>query len=313
MVKTQSSWRKNEKTIDGPDRLFPDAFLSSSSALASEMKEWTVLVFLNGHNNLDSFGLMNINQMIQVGSSDQVNVVVQWASKKNGHTKRIYINKGSYEVIQDMPQVDMGNYKNLVDFANWAQQKYPAKKYLVDVWNHGNGWHIMDGVFGNSSVHTNDISFDDTTGHSIKTEELGRAMGEIAQLTGGKVELYASDACLMAMAEVAAEMTNSVKYFAGSQEVEPGEGWPYTTFLAGLVDHPSMDGGGVAKLLSREYKAAYSGGVYGQKTVTFSAWDLSKMTSFYDAVKNLAGQLKALDTPSCKWRVERSIALKLFS
>ena len=35
-----------------------------------ELKEWTALLFLNGHNNLDEFGEMNLNQIEEVGSSE---------------------------------------------------------------------------------------------------------------------------------------------------------------------------------------------------------------------------------------------------
>jgi hypothetical protein len=262
----------------------------------AEAKDWTVLVFLNGHNSLDSFGKMNIDQMSQVGSSDKVNVVVQWASEINGNTKRLFVKKGGYDVVQDMKPVNMGDYKNLIEFVRWGQANYPAKKYMIDVWNHGNGWHMQE----MGQIHTNDISYDDIFHSQITTEQLGLAMAESAKITGHKVELYASDACMMAMGEVAAELSDSVKFFGGSQETEPGEGWPYSTFLARLIAKPTMDGGELASALSQEYKAAYSGGLYGNKEVTFSAWDLSKIDAFYGAVKNLATELKALDPQSLK-------------
>ncbi len=269
----------------------------SSISLADSAKEWTVLVYLNGHNSLDSFSKMNIDGMSQVGSDANVNIIVQWASIANGKTKRLYITKGGFDVVEEMAPADMGDYNTLVDFAKWAAAKYPAKKYMVDVWNHGSGWHLQD---INVGFHVNDISYDDTTGHKITTEQLGVALGQIAQATGQKVELYASDACLMAMGEVAGEMTNSVKYFGGSQETEPGEGWPYQTFLGRLAAKPTMNGGDLAVALSEEYQKSYSGGVYGNKEVTFSAWDLSKMDRFYAAVRALATELKGLDANQLK-------------
>ncbi len=270
----------------------------STVTFAADLKEWTVLVYLNGHNNLDRFGKMNIEGMSQVGSNDKINIIVQWASEANGDTKRLYVTKGGYDVVEDMAPADMGDYKTLIEFARWAKNKYPAKKYMIDVWNHGNGWHIQD---VNAGLHINDISYDDLSGHHITTEQLGVAMGEIAKLTGQKVELYASDACLMAMAEVAGEMANSVKFFGGSQETEPGEGWPYQTFLARLAAKPTMDGGELAIALSQEYTKAYSaGGVYSKNEVTFSAFDLSKMDQFYTAVRALTNELKSLDATSLK-------------
>ena len=42
-------------------------------------KEWTFLIFLNGNNNLNRFGRDNLIDMEKVGSTDQLNIVVQWA------------------------------------------------------------------------------------------------------------------------------------------------------------------------------------------------------------------------------------------
>jgi len=40
-------------------------------------KEWTIMVFVNGKNNLETYALKDMNEMEMIGSSDKVNVVVQ--------------------------------------------------------------------------------------------------------------------------------------------------------------------------------------------------------------------------------------------
>ncbi len=263
----------------------------SAPLMAAEMKEWTFLTFLNGNNSLDQFGGMNIDQMKEVGSTDQVNVVVQWASMKAATTKRLYVKKGSYDVVEDMPRVDMGDYHQLVEFVRWGAQHYPAKHYFLNVWNHGGGWHRVEVSALGNVITPNDISWDDHSGHFITTEQLGVAMSDIAKILGQKVDIYGSDACLMAMAEVATEMKDSVAYFVGSEEVEPGEGWPYATLLQRWVANPKADGAEVSKILTQEYWKAYNGGVYGKKSITFSAMDLSKLDAFNQSVANLGREL----------------------
>lgn len=270
--------------------------LSQAEDLTAQTKEWTILVFLNGHNNLDQFGEMNIKQMAQIGSSSEVNMVVQWASLKNKDTKRLFVEKNNIKVVETMKPVDMGDYKELVEFVEWAHKKYPAKKYMIDVWNHGNGWHrIQSGEF-----KPQDISYDDITGNKITTEQLGIAMEQVAKITGSKVELYASDACLMSMIEVATQMKDSVKYFAGSQDLEPGEGWAYHTFLGPLVKNPKMNGGELGKILSKEYLAAYSGGIYGTQDVTFSVLDLAKLPQYLSSMKSLTQEMMGWDSSGIK-------------
>ena len=56
----------------------------------------------------------------------------------------------------------------------------------------------------------------------------------------GKVDVLAFDACLMQMAEVAYEVKDLADYVVGSEETEPGPGYPYDPFLAGLLGHASL-------------------------------------------------------------------------
>ncbi|WP_413585203.1 clostripain-related cysteine peptidase [Bdellovibrio sp. HCB274] len=274
--------------------------LASSFAVAAtqSVKEWNMLVFLNGNNNLDSFGPMNINQMEQLGSNDQVNVLVQWASASRDNVTRHLITKDSNTntvtspVVQNLGSVDMGDWKELVKFVDWANQNYPAKKYFIVVWNHGGGWHLLNvpGV-----IRPMDISWDDNTGNRITTEQLGQAMAESAKIIGHKVDVYSSDACLMGMVEVASEMSESVQYYLGSQDVEPGAGWPYATFLAKWFNNPAMTPAELVKVHAADYLAAYNGGVYGHRKVTMSAYDLSQLDTYEQSLKRMAEELQGLN------------------
>jgi hypothetical protein len=263
-------------------------------------KEWTFLLYLNGNNNLDSFGKLNLNQMEAVGSSDSVNLVTQWASIENGDTRRILLQKDgdtanvTSPVIQNMGKVDMGSDKTLEDFIHWGITNYPANHYFVAVWDHGSGWHarINDVLAG--EIHPTDISWDDNTGHSITTKQLGAVMGRVSQWLGRKIDIYGSDACLMGMAEVAGEMKDSVAYFVGSQEVEPGPGWPYTDFLAPLVANPQMSAKDLSVLLATTYAASYNSGSNGNQNVTMASYDMAHFSDLSDATVKLSAQIKKM-------------------
>lgn len=265
-------------------------------------KTWTFLVFLNGDNNLDPYGAENIRAMEQVGSNDHVNIVVQWASESAGKTVRLLVKKSTNPnvvtspILQDMGQVDMGDYHSLQDFIQWGVQNFPADHYFVNVWNHGSGWHSRNVKRNKTSHLFGDISWDDITGHSITTEQLGQVMKYAARLIGHKVDLYASDACLMAMAEVANEMSKSVNVFAGSQETEPGAGWSYQDLLSRWLEIPNATPAQVAKILAETYVKSYEGGVNGYSDVTFSAFDLSKLAAFDQAMNDFSSNIKSLNS-----------------
>lgn len=262
---------------------------------SSALKEWTFLVFINGHNNLSSFADMNIKDMEKTGSSDKVNLVVEWGSASTKITKRLLVkkstnpNKVTSPSVMEMPNHDMGDYKNLVDFVAWGVKNYPAKHYFVAVWNHGSGWHRT------GQVSARDISFDDNTGNVITTEQLGIAMQESAKIIGHNVDIYGSDACLMQMIEVGGEFNGSVDYMVGSQELEPGEGWPYAPFVKQWIASPTMTAAQVSVLLSKEYQKSYDGGVYGNKPdTTFSAVNLQKLPALYASLTTLQQSLRGL-------------------
>jgi len=264
----------------------------SLSARAAQ-KEWTMLVFLNGNNNLDPYGTTNLKQMETIGSTGDINVVVQWASAASNRTKRMLVQKSTGSgvtspTVQELPRVDMGDYRQLIDFVRWGVQNYPAKHYFIDIWNHGGGWHRWGGGMLLAPL---DISIDQFTGHSINTPQLGMAMAEAAKIIGHKVDLYASDACLMAMAEVAYELSNSVEVFAGSEEEEPGRGWPYDRLLKRWSATPQATALEVGKLLTDEYTQSYIDQHDGE--VTYSVLDLSK-------IETLAGSLKAMGSAIAK-------------
>jgi hypothetical protein len=273
---------------------------------AKAEKEWTFLLFLNGHNSLSSFGAKNLIDMEKSGSTDNVNMVVEWGSEDTKITERLLVQKSAdptkvtSPVVMSLPNRDMGDYKNFVEFVKWGVDNYPAKHYFVAIWNHGAGWHFQDMNVAGGTVHISDISYDDDSSHHISTEQLGLAMGEIKTYLGRNVDIYGSDACLMQMMEVAGEMKNSVNYLVGSEETEPGEGWPYEPFMNKWTATPTMAPADVAMLLSKEYTKAYNGGVYSRQEVTFSALDLSKYDALVESTKVLTAHLKSMTAASLK-------------
>jgi hypothetical protein len=267
---------------------------ASAVATTNQPKEWTFLIFLNGNNNLDSYGEMNMNQMEKVGSTDKVNVVVQWASLKNRRVGRYFMEKDSNPkkvtstMVEDMGHTDMGDYENLIDFVRWGAKNYPAKHYFVNVWDHGSGWH-----FNKDGAAIKDISWDDTSGNHITTEQLAVALNESAKIIGHKVDLYGSDACLMGMVEIAHEMKDAVSVFLGSEETEPADGWPYDTFLQGWNRLPQdASARDVASLLTKEYQKYYQA---RNENVTLSAFDLNFLAPLNQSLRKFSNSLSLLD------------------
>ena len=272
----------------------------ASPSATPPVKDWTFLVYINGNNNLDEYGSLNINQMEKVGSTDKVNVLVQWASLARKSVQRLYIKKDNDEtkvtspVVQTLGNIDMGDYRSVIEFVRWGAQNYPAKHYFVDIWNHGNGWRQKLVVSGQFKIEG--ISYDDLSGNHITTEQLGTAITESARILGQKVDIYASDACMMGMAEVVTEMAASVNVFGGSQETEPADGWPYDVLLTKWNALPSATAQDLGIILTNAYVDAYASGALEGTNATFSAYDMSKLDAFNASIKAFGAELSGLDT-----------------
>ncbi|MCK5583719.1 MAG: hypothetical protein KAI33_08015, partial [Elusimicrobiales bacterium] len=176
-----------------------------------DAKEWTVMVFMNAKNDLSEkkflgltgkFSQKDIAEMKKVGTTDKVNVVVEYgaAGKK---TKRMLIKKknGFFSkdevVYEKFKNADMGDYKEVVDFVKWSKTNFPAKKYMLVLWNHGLGWldPNLDNHTGGTGT-SKGILFDDETKNYVKTLELGEIFKET-----GYIDILMMNACLMQMAE----------------------------------------------------------------------------------------------------------------
>jgi hypothetical protein len=169
----------------------------------------------------------------------------------------------------------MGDPQTLVNFVSWAANNYPAKKYLLVIWNHGGGFKSL--------VYTKGIAQDDTSGKDIITmSELEYALSAINTQIGN-IDIVGMDACLMGMTEVAYQIKDYADILIASEESVPFNGWPYDTILEELTGNPLMLPGQLSADIVDKY--IYS---YPYNNVTQSAIDLSYMDTLASQLSNLA-------------------------
>jgi hypothetical protein len=223
---------------------------------------------------------------------------------------------------------------------------YPARHYLLVIWNHGSGWDdsnlyanhgdyfsgdpppiVRKGVVMNAEgsvarvqprkarpvamaqarsavrrahralfastvdtmVRSRAIAFDDQAKDFLDNMEIKRALGEMKTLLGRPLDLIGFDACLMAMLEVNYQIMATARYAVGSEEEEPGNGWPYDRILKALAKKPAMAPDELARTVVAQYAASYGAG----DGVTLAAVDLGQSDSLAAAVEKLGGSLLA--------------------
>jgi len=286
-------------------------------------KAWTFAVWVAGDNNLDSFGGKDLAELKQVGSTDDVAVVAQFdRAGPTQHTRRYVLQKGTTldeDAVDDLGETDTGDPQVAIDFFTWAMQTHPSEKVLAVIWNHGSGIDETDvyarargeGVPGGRvrAVATSGyrralfsttidqavadaedggkrgIAYDDAAKDFLDNKELERVLAEVKQRAGRPIDILGFDACLMNMVEVAYQLRDSVDFIVGSEETEPGNGWPYEEQLKCLVESADAPVGEVAAKLAGNYIKSYAG---SGEAVTQSAVDVSRVEDVATATKSLA-------------------------
>ena len=295
------------------------AATESADAQTTE-KDWTVLVFVNGDNNLEGAAIDDLNEMEAAGSSSQLNIVVQLdrisgydSSNGNWTTcKRFYVTQdpAGYDStivsteIADLGERNMGDPATLIEFAQWGKDNYPAKHYALVLWDHGNGWRLLERSTDEKGVAPTDvdtggpmvapagIGWDDTSGGDyITTPELRFALQSINTYYGAKIDVLGLDACLMGMLEIDYELAPFVDYRVGAEETEPWDGWDYEASMLWLVSNPAATAAQLAQRLVNDYGSFYGAG----SDTTQSAVDLAlvRQGSVAGEVHTLAGHLRS--------------------
>jgi hypothetical protein len=286
-----------------------------------------MMVYLAGDNNLETYGAKDLGEMNAVGSSEQVAVVAQFDRMSDQITRRYAITANQNleaNCVAELAEVNTGDPTALLDFVTWACQAYPAERYGLVLWNHGTGWKDEDiyrtaqqqgvadritrgqvrglasGKVGRSlfnitmerlvaeAVQTERaILFDDSSADFLDNMELRLVLQEVVQRIGHPLDLLGFDACLMNMLEVHYQVRDLCHLVVGSQEIEPGNGWPYDAILARLVADPNMATEDLGRVIVEAYVRFYQTH-YPGLSVTQSAVLLTGIEAVAERLNELA-------------------------
>lgn len=255
-------------------------------------------------------------------------------------TRRYHITKGANQrkitstLLADLGETNTGDPKVLEEFLRFGVKAFPARASALILWNHGSGFYVppemlsrvgapsrrelraratprMRRSFFSSTrerllrldPQRRGIAYDDGSSDCLDNRELKRVLRTARRLLGRKVDLLGMDACLMTMLEVAYQIRDHAQVLVGSEELEPGDGWPYDLILQDLTVTPTMTPSELATAIVKRYIDSY------QRTgqdVTQSAIDLTKLDDLVEAVDALA-QLLLKRLPS------RSLSTALYT
>lgn len=278
------------------------------ASTSDSMKDWTILGFFNGDNNLEPEVVQNVIDASQVGPNKKLNFVAQLArapqdmvhakGEKSDHIDGDWSGVRRYEgkfegkaapvgsiharLLEKLPAyTSMGSPEALADFLRWGIKNYPAKHYMIVINDHGAGFR--------------GASFDDVHDSNLKPFEMREVLEQIKKETGVKPDIIAFDACLMAQAEVAYELRNSAHYLVGSEDTIGGDGLPYPNILAHPAFADNLSGRDLSKAMVEESATDEINRLENGKDETtpqFGAIDLTRMEDLRKSCDKLSQALQ---------------------
>ncbi|HEX2139820.1 MAG TPA: clostripain-related cysteine peptidase [Woeseiaceae bacterium] len=261
----------------------------------SDPAEWTIAVYLDADNDLEKFGLLDMNEM-ELGLGGDVNLIVLIDraegyddSDGNWTDARVYrIARDEDKSILRSPviarpgEVNMGDPAVLEAFLATTLKSFPAKRTALLLWNHGGGWqaHAVDhGLPG--EPHATD---------SLTLPQLSTAISGALGASGHEtLDLTGFDMCLMAQYEVALELQGLTDVLVASQATEPGDGWPYDRVLPAFADVRATTAGLAAQIVEQ------FDGYYREREeaiTTLAAYDLAHLPTFSERFDRLLAKLE---------------------
>ncbi|HAZ14807.1 MAG: hypothetical protein A2X86_22210 [Bdellovibrionales bacterium GWA2_49_15] len=300
------------------------------SGRAGCMKDWAVLIYMAADNELTPYALWDLYEMesrltgeANLGASTaSVDVVVELDTFARTGVQRYHIFQGNetYDphlrledfqkksekdihspLVKWFPETGEGSLRNqkkrFQEFLLWSQKKYPAKKYMVVIWGHGEGYigqhsetpdlrELLPREKATSNLLNRDmvyldlldqmdpakfviagkpfggVAFDYSDKTYLDIPSIRKILADFNQHRGKdtQVEILAFDACLMQSLEVATELMDVASYLVGSEQIQNYLGLPYRKLLDSLQRSPESYT--MAKQIPLMVGQAYADGGY---------------------------------------------------
>jgi Clostripain family len=294
---------------------------------AATSAQWTVLAYLAGDNNLDGVLLDDLKEMEREGSRPgTVEILAQLDRAAGGDAaagdwsgaRRYYVTRSATAarigstLLADLGEANTGDPALLEDFLSFGTRRFPARATMLVLSNHGSCFYIPPEMLSGRDRHRRaarrqrrgffrttrgrllgarpprGIAYDDGSGDCLDNRELKQVLAHAHRVLGRRVDLVGMDACLMTMLEVAYQLRDHARILVGSEELEPGAGWPYAAVFGDLVAGPTMGPPELGAAIVRRYAESYAS---SGADATQSAIDLSALDDLVGAVDALGRAL----------------------
>lgn len=205
-------------------------------------KDWTILIYANGNNELQPEMWQAKLAAEQVGSNEQVNVILQISREKNEvvnilrpcaglpksnvrwtGARRYFLTDGTSILIKNLGKINMADPMQLYEFIQWAFLCYPAKHYLLIL--SGHGYQFVGAM----------TDYSQNAPYIMGIPEMSQAFNFASKQSGPKIDLLVLDICYFNFIEVLYELgkdeNHAIQNVLTYIDTGPIQGLPYDKLL----------------------------------------------------------------------------------
>ncbi len=274
-----------------------DNIATTATAVTPQKVDWVVMVYIAADNTLSAAALDDINEIKATslnGEKIRVLTLIDQEGANNTYLYEVFSGETRQLASTELGlnatgtgELDTGDSVTLAKFIQFGTNNYAATNYQLVIWNHGGGWRTVTpqsfkglvstkgGILRVSpatatTTLTKDIAWDDTSGTHLANNDVQTV------LANKGINLLSMDACLMGMIETAYEMRKDVTgidFLTFSEELEPGNGYPYTAIINHYIAATDTSRANFATIVVNDYMTFYG----AASDVTQSAIDLVKI------------------------------------
>lgn len=277
------------------------------------MKDWTIMVYMEGDNNLndDMFaGILGLKEKLDMFPHDKVSFLIYFDGETIG-AKTLQIDFSDAQATFVARNEKIGA-SSISDFVKWCvrngkgERGHQADNYALIFSGHGDGF--LRGTFLR----------DDNPSSYLTGRDLGNQLKKITGILGQKLSIIGFDSCVMNSVETAYEMSMFAEILVGSQGYFPNAGWDYGRIACNVgeeytgnpktskISKEAMADIMVDSLIESNYRYA----LYAGRSIDINWCDLSKID---DVAKNTYGLavslLATLKDKSLAAKLEQAILI----
>lgn len=278
--------RKNQVQMEGAARITN----YYGTGRAAE-KDYTVMIYMVGSNLESVYGAAS-SDLAEIEKAsvpyDRTNVIVytggaaRWSSgvpSVCNNCLDMSVSDWQERIVASTEgSSDMGDPETLSSFINFCTDYYPARDYVLILWDHGGGPVLG---YGSDELFRYD---------SLLLPELKAALDDTV-FKDRKLLMAGFDACLMGSLESALLFKDYADCLVASEELEAGDGWDYS-FLSVFQGHP--DGKEIGKAAVEAYRDYYETrkNEFYHPDYTLSCMDLSRAEDVGASLDRLSARME---------------------